>query len=106
MADLLPQFENKDIYGTTSQFVGSVGITAISIPTVATTAISEIMVRCPNQTPNSKRLLFSFDGGTTFQTLAPGEFIIWSLKGSLTQIQIKGNVATVDYEVLLNQEPN
>lgn len=105
MADVLPQFENKDLVGSTTQFVGTVGTTAILVPTVATFAISECLVRCPNQSPNTRRLLYSFDGGVNFGTLSPGEFIGWSLKGSPLQIQIKGNVAGVLYEVLVNREP-
>lgn len=104
--DELPQFENKDIYGTTTQYQGTVGVTAIAFPSVASTAIVECLVRCPGQSPNTKRLLYSFDGGITFGTLSPGEFIGWSLKGEIKQIYIKGNVANVSYEVILNREPN
>lgn len=106
MVDALPQFENSDLVGSTTQFQGTVGTTATAFPTVATTAIAECLVRCPNQSPNSKRLLYSFDGGVTFGTLSPGEFIGWSIKGSVSQIYIKGNTANVNYEVILNREPN
>ena len=89
--------------GTTTPFTSTVGTTAISIPTVAGTVITDVMVRCPVQTPNTKKLLYSFDAGTTFFTLTVGEFIIWELQGGITQIQIKGSVASVVYEVLLNR---
>jgi len=105
MTDLAPQFETEDLLGQTTQFTGTVGTTSTAFPTVATTSIAECLIRCPSQTPNSNRLLYSFDGGTTFGTLAPGEFIGWSLKGSPTQIRIKGNVASVNYEIILNKEP-
>jgi|WetSurMetagenome_2_1015567.scaffolds.fasta_scaffold199831_2 hypothetical protein len=105
MADLIPQFETEDLQGTTTQYTGTVGTSAISIPTVAGTGIAECLIRCPTQSPNTRRLSYSFDGGTTFSILSPGEYIGWSLKGSPTQIKIKGNVASVDYEVILNREP-
>ena len=98
--------DDTDINGATSMYVSTVGTTAINIPSVAGNAISTCLVRCAtDNTPISKRLLYSFDGGTTFATLSPGEYIGWSLKGSLTQISIKGSAASVSYEVILNRIP-
>lgn len=105
MSDSLPQFEVEDDLGTTEQYVGSVDTTNFQIPQIPTTAISEVLVRCPVQTPSSKRLLYSFNGGTTFDQLAPGEAIVWNLRGEPTSIIIKGNTTNVLYSVILNKQP-
>lgn len=103
--DVAPQFEASDLLGTTSQFVGTVGTTPISVPAVAGKPIAEVLVRAPSQTPPSIRLQYSFDGGSNYSDLAPGEFVGWSLKGSITQVLIKGSTAGVLYEVIMNREP-
>lgn len=105
MAESLPQFESKDDLGTTQQFTGSVGTSNASIPAVAGNAISEVLIRNPTSNLITKNLLFSFDGGTTFQSLSTGEAIIWTMKGRPTQIIIKGSAAATNYEVILNREP-
>ena len=98
--------EIKDLVGSTDQYSGTVGTTPANIPSSAGDKIAECLVRCSSDnTPITKRLLISFDSGTTFLTLSPGEFVGWSLKGSPTQIVIKGNVASVSYEIVLNREP-
>jgi len=100
------QFEQKDLLGTTTNFQASVGTTFIAIPTVAGNPIAEAFVRCPTQTPNTRRLEVSFTSSTgPWVVLRPGEFIGWSIKGYMKQIWIKGNAASVDYEVILNREP-
>lgn len=88
--------------GETLQFAGLVGVLPIPIPNVPGNTIKTALIRCPSQTPLTNRLLYSLDDGTTFHTLAPGEFIGWSLRGDVLQIQIKGNVENVEYEVTLN----
>lgn len=105
MSHNLPQFEIEDDLGSTEQYTGSVGTTNLLIPSVPTTTISEVLVRCPVQTPSSKRLLYSFNGGTTFDQLAPGEAIVWNLRGEPTSIIIKGNTTNVLYSVILNKQP-
>lgn len=102
--DLMPAFELQDLDGSTAHFSGTVGTSAIALPTVAGNIISEVVIKCPFQTPVTKTLKVSFDGGTSFFTLDPGEFIGWSAKGSLRQIYIKGGVAGVTYDILLNRE--
>jgi hypothetical protein len=54
------------------------------------------------QTPSTKRLLFSLDNGTTFFTLTPGSMVGWEPK-DIQQIQVKGNVASVDFDVIINR---
>jgi hypothetical protein len=97
--------ETEDLIGTTDQFSGSVGTSNANVPASAGNVIAEALVRCSSDQANSRRLSVSFDGGTTFLVLSPGEFVGWGTKGGLTQIVIKGNVASVDYEVILNREP-
>lgn len=106
MADKLPQFEGQDVLGTTAHFNSTVGTTAVAVPSSPGNAISEVLVSCPQQTPNTKKLLVSFDGGTLFKTLEIGEGLVWSLKGSPTQIHVKGNEANVSYEIIMNREPS
>jgi len=104
MVDTAPQFETKDNLGSTLQFVSTVGITAVNLPSADTFDITEVIIRCPIQTPNSNRLLYSFNLGSTYSTLSPGEWVSFEPR-QLKHISIKGNVASVSYEVLINQEP-
>jgi len=100
-----PQFEVEDVLGTTAQFSGSVGTASTAVPAVAGAPITEVLVRCASDnTPVTKRLLVSFDSGTTWLTLSPGEYIGWGFKNLPTQIYIKGSVASVAYEIVMNRE--
>jgi len=103
-ANLNPSMEGQDLDGTTTHFNGTVGTTAIALPTVAGAVISEVLFKCPAQTPTTTKCLLSFDGGTLFVTLSQGEFIGWSTKGYLRQIHIKGSAAGVSYEMVMNRE--
>lgn len=106
MSDVLPSFETKDLQGTTGHFNGTVGTSAIDVPAVAGNPISEVLIKNPtSNTPITKVLKVSFDGGVTYLSLSVGEFIIWPVKGELTQFKIQGSVAGVEYEILLNREP-
>lgn len=102
MVDLPPQQEIVDSKGSSIPYVGTVGITAISLPSSAGSRINSMFIRCPNQTPTTRRLSYSIDSGVTFLVLSPGESIMWPLKGSIPQVDIKGNVANVSYEIILN----
>lgn len=104
MADLPPQMEVNDSRGSTVPYSGTVGTTAVNVPSAAGSNITELMVRCPFQSPNTKQLLYSLDGGATYLSLDVGESLTWPLKGSLKQIQIKGSTAGVSYEVILNTD--
>lgn len=99
-----PIGDNVQDIGLTSQYAGAVGVTSTAVPAVSGDFIATALIRCPVQSPNTRRLLYSFDN-VTFHTLAPGEYIGWSLKGNKSQVYIKGNVASVDYEITLNREP-
>lgn len=105
MALSSPIIETKDLDGTTTHFNGTVGTTAIAVPASPGSQISDVLVSSLiTNTPN-KNLLVSFDGGTTFFTLVPGTAFSWSCRSGLTQIHIKGSVASVAYEILMNREP-
>ncbi len=86
----------------TLQFAGSVGTTPTLLPTVAGNDITQVIISCRVQTPSTKRLLFSLDNGTTFFTLTPGSMVGWEPK-DIQQIQVKGNVASVDFDVIINR---
>jgi len=104
-ADTPPGFETQDLYGTTTNYSGTVGASAIAIPTVAGNVISEALVRMPNQSPQSRRLQVSFTSNAgPWLTLSPGEFVAWSVKGSKKQFWIIANGAGISYEIVVNYE--
>ena len=106
MSSPAPQFESKDLAGSTSQYASTVGTSQIPLPPAAGAIIAYAFFRCASDnSPITKRLLYSLDGGVTFGTLSPGEYVGWPVRGGLTQVIIKGNVAAVAYEVILNHEP-
>ena len=105
MIDAIPQFEVEDLTGTTDHFNGTVGTSAVNIPSIAGGVITEILIENLPSNSANKKLLISFDGGTNFKTLGgPGTSFIWSPKGYLTQIKLKSNLASTDYEIVLNRE--
>lgn len=111
MAHAQPDFETKDVLGKTLQYVASVGLAPIALPSVAGAKISEVLIRNPKQNMITTDLFYSFDGGVTFLTLGRGEFVGWTLKNNasdmpITQIFIKGSNATTYYEVIINSEPS
>lgn len=105
MPDVLPDFESSDNSGSTVQESGTVGTTNIQIPSVASTAISEFLIQCPEDQDIDNRLLVSLDGGANVMTLLPSGHWAWTPKGgSVTQIDIVGNQAGVLYEIVVNLE--
>jgi len=99
-----PVGDAQQDFGNSIQYAGTVGTTAVPIPAVAANPIILFLVRAPDQTPNTRRLLWSLDD-VTYHELSIGEYVGWPLKGDKTQIYIKGNGAGVKYEVVLNTEP-
>jgi hypothetical protein len=92
-------------FGSTQQFAGSVNTSVTNIPSVAGDPIASCLIRNA-ETSGSKRLLYSLDGtASVFHSLGPGEWISYPTKGNVSQIQIKGSVSSVNYEVTLNREP-
>lgn len=110
MAHQTPDFETKDVLGTTRHFNGNVGAGELLIPNTPEKKISDVFIRNPASNLNTDRLSVSIDGGSSFIVLARGEFIQWSPKNTLSgdpikQIKIKGNRDSIFYESLLNFEP-
>jgi hypothetical protein len=99
-------FTGAGVMGNTTLYSGSVGTTAALQPSVSGDKISEILIRCASSNTNAKRLLWSIDN-VTYHTLAPGEFVGWTMSRDLsnlniTQIYVKGSVAAVAYELIVN----
>jgi hypothetical protein len=99
-----PIGDSTQDFGSTTQFVGTVGTSSSAVPASPGDYISSVIIRCPNQTPVTKTLSWSIDN-STFHVLAVGEFIGLSIKGNKQQVYLKGNVAGVNYEVTMNREP-
>lgn len=100
------QFEQKDLLGSTTHFVLTVGTSPQLVPAVAGKTIAEAMVRCRFQTPfSTRRCLVAFDSTTNFIELRPGEYVAWPLKGYLKQITVQAATAGTVIEVILNREP-
>jgi len=73
MADK-PVGDSAQDFGSTTQYTGTVGTTPIQIPGSAGDPIVLALIRCPSQTPNTRRLSWSLDN-TTYHVLSPGEYI-------------------------------
>ena len=105
MANIAPQFETEDISGNTLHDNGTVGATPVLVPSSPSGVITEILIENLPTNSATKKLLISFDGGTKYKTLGgPGTSYIWSPKGGLQQVYIKGNVSNVAYEAVINTE--
>jgi hypothetical protein len=102
MADR-PIGDSAQDFGNTIQYTGAVGLTAVLVPSSPGDDIVLALIRCPTQTPITKILYWSLDD-ITYHALSPGEFIGWPMKGSKKQIYVKGSVASVNYEILINTE--
>lgn len=100
---------NEPDVGQTRIYSGSVGVTPQFLPQSVFRPIDEIIIKCPYQTPSSRRLEISIDGATWF-TLAVGEWISFSPKkdtsgNRILQIVIRGNTSSVLYEAIINYLP-
>jgi hypothetical protein len=102
--DTAPGFETQDLEGTTTHFNGSLTTSSVAVPSSATTTISELLFKCPYQTPTTRNCQISFDGGATFFTIDVGEFIAWSPKGKIKQVYVKSGTAGTTYIMVINRE--
>lgn len=102
-ADVTSGFEIQDLVGSTVNYSGTVGTSYISLPSSADKNISEVIFKCPYQTPITIRCQISFDTATYFD-LMPGEFIGWTPKGFKKQVRVKANQAGVLYQAIINYE--
>jgi len=87
--------------GNTIHLNGTVNTTTALTPAVAGNIVMDVMAQ---NVDTAKDLFVSFDGGTTFKTLRPGDNWIWSPKGNLTQFHIKGENPSTSYEIVINTE--
>lgn len=110
MAHQSPEFEQKDVLGTTQHYNGSVGLVSSLVPAVAGKKISNVLVRSPATNSVSSVLYVAFDGQSVFLSLKRGEFAAWSPKNDqsnnpISQIRVLGSSASVAYEIIVDYEP-
>ena len=91
--------------GFTDHFNGTVTTAPTNIPSVDGQTIVDILLEAPDDQDATNKLFVSFDGGTTFKTLSTSASMVWSPRGNLKHVVIKGNTATVKYEIVMNREP-
>lgn len=89
--------------GDTIDFAGTVGTSPTAFPASPGNPITFFLVVCPDQL-NTRRLYWSLDD-VTYHELTPGGYIGFPPKGNKTQIYLKGNAASVNYELIMNREP-
>jgi hypothetical protein len=98
-------FEIQDLDGSTKAFNGTVGTSATAIPTVAAKEVSEFYIENPiSNTPVTKTLSYSCDGGVTYTDLSAGESMVWTPKGRIRQLFIKASAASTSYKMVVNFE--
>ena len=97
--------ETVDTEGSTIHDNGTVGTGNTTIPSGNTKILSEFNIECMEDNDNTQTLSVSLDGGTNFKVLQPGDSFVWSPKGNVTSIVIKGGAASTAYEAIFNLEP-
>lgn len=105
MADAIPEFEIADNVGTTDEFTGSVGTTAILVPGTAGNAIEEIYIRCAVDQPFFTRLEYSYDG-INFRRLRVGEAREDEPRGGIRQVWVRAaglGITSANYEIIMNR---
>ena len=98
------RIEIRDLEGSTTHEVGTVGTTPVDLPSSADKAISELLINTQAIDSATKTLQISFDGGTNYFTLKRNTLVGWSVKGRLQQIKVKGSAASTNYDILINFE--
>ncbi len=105
MADVLPEFEISDKKGTSVAYSGTVGVSWTAIPTVAGNNIQEFSIEADVDNAVTNILYVSLDGGTTTAAeLYPTGTYYQLIKGSQTQVHIKGFAASCGYRAVINYE--
>lgn len=105
MVDSLPEFETTDTLGSTDEFSGSVGTTAILLPGSPGADIEEIDIRCAIDQAFNRRLEYSYDG-INYRRLRVGETKSDEPRGGIKQLWIRAagfGVTTVNYEIVMNR---
>lgn len=91
--------------GSSDHFNGTATTTPINIPPVDGQTIVDILIEVPDDQDATNKLYVSLDGGILFKTLTTSANMVWSPRGNLKHVVIKGNSATVKYEIVMNREP-
>lgn len=102
MANELPQFETQDREGSTSHHNGTATSVAAGVPSVAAGFITEVLMTVPKQSGNAA-VKISFDSVNYIEVKELGH-ISWSMKGDVTQVFVKTDSGSFDYEIILNRE--
>lgn len=89
-------------FGRTLTFCDVAGTSNVLLPPSPGPKVQGLSIRCSIDQPNTKRLLFSIDGGQKFIRLAPGEAFSLAPRGDLKQIIVKSLSDQTAYEVVLN----
>jgi hypothetical protein len=110
MAHQAPDFETKDVLGTTQHFNGGVGLVSALVPSIAGKKLSRVVIRNSNSNSFNKLLKIALDGNNTYWTLQKGETMEWFPKSNasnspITQIRIEGSEEIVSYEIIMDFEP-
>lgn len=96
-----PPSENP-LIGDTIVNTGTVGVAFTDVPSVAGGVITSFLLESPPDN-DTKELMISLDGGTTFKTLKSGSNFVWTPRGGLTQVKLKGSAAGTEYEIVFNR---
>lgn len=107
MADRIPEFESKDIQGTTEQISLTVGTTPQIYPAVADKRIEEIIII--SGTESDTKAYLSIDNSNWLPILTFGH-IAWSLKNNsggnpIKQIYLKADEDSVPIYGFINYSP-
>lgn len=105
MVDTPEEFEVTDRLGTTDEYSGSVGTTAIKIPGTAGNVIDEIDIRCAVDQPFATRLEYSYDN-VNYKRLRVGESKSDEPRGNITQVWIRAagsGITAANYEIIMNR---
>ncbi len=87
--------------GSTAHFSGSVGTSDTNVPAVDAGSISQVLVECPIS--NTGTLSVSFDDGVGFKVLEAGSNIVWSPRGAIKHLVLKGSEAGVTFDLVINR---
>jgi hypothetical protein len=95
---------SASVSGSTTLDSNSVGTVAVLIPAVAGDIILSFSARSATGNAAARRMEVSIDGGVNFWVLRAGESVGGDIAGSITQIWIRAQASTLDYEVVVTTE--
>lgn len=113
MVDQVPQFEQEDNAGSTVVHGGAGGTTydtinttGVDVPKTNSLPISGFEMVVGNVA--NKKVLVSFDGGSTFKEFQKFDYYSANIKGGLTSLKVKTDTGTIApglVEFTFNLEP-